>query len=60
MLKSARQIRGRYFAGDKPSHAELKQAALGVIGKYNALSDAGKADFQKQFPILSKVFTSKY
>ncbi|EPB80031.1 nematode fatty acid retinoid binding protein [Ancylostoma ceylanicum] len=59
MLDSARQVRAQYFAGNKPSRAELKKAAMGVITKYNALSAAGKEDFQKQFPILSKVFTNE-
>ncbi|KAL6743137.1 nematode fatty acid retinoid binding protein [Ancylostoma duodenale] len=59
MVASARKIRGRYYTGDKPSRAELKQAAMEVINKYKAMSDDGKADFRKQFPILSRILSDE-
>ncbi|RCN26982.1 nematode fatty acid retinoid binding protein [Ancylostoma caninum] len=59
MVASARKIRAQYYTGNKPSRAELKQAALGVIKKYNALSADAKADFKKQFPILSRILSDE-
>ncbi|EPB80037.1 nematode fatty acid retinoid binding protein [Ancylostoma ceylanicum] len=56
--ENARRIRGKFYAGQTPSSAELKQAMLEEITKYKALSSAGKADFQKQFPILAGLLTN--
>ncbi|RCN46516.1 nematode fatty acid retinoid binding protein [Ancylostoma caninum] len=55
----ARNFRVQYLSGRRPSRAELKQAALQVIYKYRAMSDNGKLDFQREFPILSKIFRSE-
>ncbi|EPB80032.1 nematode fatty acid retinoid binding protein [Ancylostoma ceylanicum] len=59
MVASARKIRAQYYTGHKPSRAELKQAAMGVINKYKAMSEEGKADFKKQFPILSRILSDE-
>ncbi|KAL6725428.1 hypothetical protein Aduo_007482 [Ancylostoma duodenale] len=59
ILLSAREIRAQCYIGNKPSRAELKQAALEVINKYKAMSADGKADFKKQFPILSRIFSDE-
>ncbi|RCN29333.1 nematode fatty acid retinoid binding protein [Ancylostoma caninum] len=56
--KSASQVRAQFYAGKKPTVAELKQVALEDIKKYRALSAAGKADIRKQFPILAGVLES--
>ncbi|KAL6725421.1 hypothetical protein Aduo_007475 [Ancylostoma duodenale] len=58
MHENAYKIRAQFYAGHRPSRAEIKQSALEAIDKYKALSAAGKADFQKQFPLLTRVLTS--
>ncbi|RCN29334.1 nematode fatty acid retinoid binding protein [Ancylostoma caninum] len=58
MHENAYKIRAQFYAGHRPSSAEIKQSALEAINKYKALSAAGKADFQKQFPLLARVLAS--
>ncbi|EYC30418.1 hypothetical protein Y032_0005g2644 [Ancylostoma ceylanicum] len=59
MMNTARNFRVQYLSGRRPSRADLKQAALYVVYKYRAMSDNGKLDFQREFPILSKIFRSE-
>ncbi|EPB80038.1 nematode fatty acid retinoid binding protein [Ancylostoma ceylanicum] len=58
MHENAYKIRARFYAGKRPSNAEIKQAALETITKYKALSAAAKADFQKQFPLLTRMLSN--
>ncbi|KAK6745365.1 hypothetical protein RB195_011850 [Necator americanus] len=54
-----RKLRARYYTDNKPTGEELKEKTAEVLKMYKSLSEDGKADFQKQFPILTKVFTSE-
>ncbi|EPB80039.1 nematode fatty acid retinoid binding protein [Ancylostoma ceylanicum] len=44
----------RAYYNARPTDAELKQSMVEDVNGYRALSAAGKADFQKQFPVLAK------
>ncbi|ETN71478.1 nematode fatty acid retinoid binding protein [Necator americanus] len=59
IFANARDIREEYFAGSRPSREQLMERTLNTINKYQAMSDAGKADFQRQFPIFAKVFSNE-
>ncbi|EYC30413.1 hypothetical protein Y032_0005g2641 [Ancylostoma ceylanicum] len=54
----SQKIRAKFYGGQTPSNAEIKQAALEEITKYRALSAKAKAEFAKQFPILANLLTS--
>ncbi|KIH47732.1 nematode fatty acid retinoid binding protein [Ancylostoma duodenale] len=58
MNEKAYKIRAQFYAGNIPSRAEMKQSALDTINKYKAMSAAGKADFEKHFPLMSKVLSN--
>ncbi|ETN71481.1 nematode fatty acid retinoid binding protein [Necator americanus] len=57
-IEIARGIKARYYTGNEPTKDDLKASVKEVLKLYKAMSDAGKADFGKQFPFLAKVFES--
>ncbi|KAK6737341.1 hypothetical protein RB195_019813 [Necator americanus] len=59
MLAKGRKMRARIFSDNKPSLADLQKAVTELVQSYKALSDAGKSDFEKQFPELTKHLRSE-
>ncbi|EYC30407.1 hypothetical protein Y032_0005g2637 [Ancylostoma ceylanicum] len=58
MEERARRYQAYFYTGKRPTDAELKQSMVEDVNGYRALSAAGKADFQKQFPVLAKFLGS--
>lgn len=59
IIGEARKVQAAVVAGTKPSIEELKTKILSGVEKYKALSDAAKADLEKQFPITASVFKNE-
>ncbi|KIH45729.1 hypothetical protein ANCDUO_24227 [Ancylostoma duodenale] len=54
------QARAQMYAGVRPSFDQMRQSRLEVMNMYRAMSPAGQADFQRQFPMLAMHFSSKH
>ena len=55
LVAGVRKLQADFISGKKPSVEDLKEKARNVITKYTALSDAAKADLEKQFPITASI-----
>ncbi|EYC30416.1 hypothetical protein Y032_0005g2642 [Ancylostoma ceylanicum] len=47
------QTRAQIYAGIRPTPAQMKKAGLEAFNMWRAMSPAGRADFQKHFPVFA-------
>ncbi|ETN71480.1 hypothetical protein NECAME_14207 [Necator americanus] len=54
-----REFIARFYTDNKPTLNDLIAKAGEIVNLYKALSDDAKAEYGKQFPFLSKVWSSE-
>ena len=59
IIGEARALQAQVVSGNRPSLDELKTKVTEGVNKYKALSDAAKADLEKQFPITASIFKNE-